>query len=96
MIVLAVTWVAKETHEKDVADVFRQLESESRKEPGCLMYIVHRLQTDSRHFFVYEQYRDDAAMQQHRNSAHFQKLAVGELPRVADRIRGELFEPLTA
>jgi hypothetical protein len=35
-------------------------------------------------------------MQQHRNSAHFQKLAVGELPRVADRIRGELFEPLTA
>ena len=58
MVVLAVTWLANEGHEFDVAQLFKTLEAESRKEPGCLMYIVHRHNTDNRRFFIYEQYGD--------------------------------------
>ena len=34
MIVLAVTWMAKDGHEADVAKIFGVLEAESRKESG--------------------------------------------------------------
>jgi len=94
MIVLAVTWMAKDGHEDDVSKLFAVLEAESRKEAGCLMYIVHRHLTDRRRFFVYEQYQDDAALEAHRGSSHFQKYAVGELPKYGTRLEGELYKPL--
>jgi quinol monooxygenase YgiN len=96
MIVLAVTWRAKEGQERDVAQIFRALELESRKEPGCLMYVVHRHRTDHQRFFIYEQYRDEKALEAHRNSPHFQSFAVAKLPRVADRVDGDLFQPLAS
>jgi len=94
MIVLAVTWMAKDGEETEVANIFRILETESRKEPGCLMYIVHRHRTDHRRFFIYEQYKDDAALEAHRASPHFQKYAVQELQKHGARVEGELYKPL--
>jgi (4S)-4-hydroxy-5-phosphonooxypentane-2,3-dione isomerase len=94
MLVLAVTWMAKRGHESDVAVIFEKLTTESRKEPGCLMYQVHKHKTDPRRFFIYEQYKDDAAMEAHRTSSHFLQLAKKDLPKIADRTEGHLFEPL--
>lgn len=94
MLVLAVTWVAKQGKEDQTAQLFRQLTAASRQEPGCLMYIVHRHKDDPRAFFIYEQYRDEAALQAHRDSAHFQKLAKGTLSDIADRKEGSLYTPL--
>ncbi len=94
MIVLAVTWMAHDGHEADVADLFRKLETASRTEPGCLMYIVHRHKTDQRRFFIYEQYAGAAALEAHRQAPHFQQLAMAELPKIAERTEGELYEPL--
>ncbi len=95
MIVLAVVWVAKPGHEEDVANVFRKLETDSRREPGCLMYVVHRQKDQPGRFFIYEQYRDDAALQAHRDSAHFQEYAVRGLAGIGDRVQGDLYVPLT-
>ena len=36
MIALAVTWMAKAGLEEQVAEVFRRISAESRKEPACL------------------------------------------------------------
>ena len=94
MVVLAVTWMAKLGHESDVAVIFEKLTTESRKEPGCLMYQVHKHKTDARRFFIYEQYKDDAALEAHRTSPHFLQLAKKDLPKIADRTEGHLFEPL--
>ena len=96
MVVLAVVWVAKPGHEDEVAEVFRKLESESRREPGCLMYVVHRKKDEPGRFFIYEQYRDDAALQAHKDSPHFQEYAVKGLANIGERARGDLYEPLTA
>ena len=94
MVVLAVTWMAKVGHEKEVADLFTKLTEESRKEPGCAMYVAHRHKTDPRRYFIYEQYKDDAALEAHRSAPHFLQFARKELPKIADRVEGHLFEPL--
>ena len=95
MVVLAVIWMAKPGHDDEVAEIFRKLTTASRQEAGCLMYLVHRHKADSQCFFIYEQYRDDAALNAHRESAHFQEYAVGKLRQIADRKEGELYSPLT-
>ena len=95
MVVLAVEWVARPGHEEEVAEVFRKLEADSRREPGCLMYIVHTHNEQSGRFFIYEQYKDDAALQAHREASHFQQYAVRGLSDIADRVTGELYAPLT-
>jgi quinol monooxygenase YgiN len=95
MVVLAVTWMAKINREADVAGIFSKLTDESRKEPGCIMYIVHLHKTEPRRFFIYEQYKDDAALEAHRASPHFLQYAKKELPKIADRVEGHLYAPLS-
>jgi (4S)-4-hydroxy-5-phosphonooxypentane-2,3-dione isomerase len=94
MVVLAVTWNAKTGHETEVEAVFLKLTEESRKEPGCVMYQVHKHKTDPRRFFVYEQYKDDAALEAHRAAPHFLQYAKKELPRLGERVEGHLFTPI--
>jgi quinol monooxygenase YgiN len=94
MVVLAVTWMAKAGHEADVTTLFLKLSEEARKEPGCAMFQVHRHKTDGRRYFIYEQYKDDAALEAHRSTPHFLQFAKKDLPKVADRVEGNLFEPL--
>jgi quinol monooxygenase YgiN len=96
MLVLAVTWTANPGHENEVAEIFSKLQAASRLEPGCLMYMVHRHKTDPRRFFIYEQYRDEAALGAHRNSPHFQEYAVNALANIGERIQGDLYSPLIA
>jgi (4S)-4-hydroxy-5-phosphonooxypentane-2,3-dione isomerase len=94
MVVLAVTWMAKVSREAEVVGTFSKLTEESRKEPGCIMYVVHRHKTEPRRFLIYEQYQDDAALEAHRASPHFLQYAKKELPRIADRVEGHLYAPL--
>ena len=95
MVVLAVTWMSKVSRESDVVAVFAKLTEESRKEPGCLMYQVHRHKTDPRRFFIYEQYKDDAGLEAHRAAPHFLQYAKKEPPKIADRVEGHLYEPIS-
>jgi quinol monooxygenase YgiN len=94
MVVLAVTWMARTGHESEVEAVFSKLTTESRKEPGCLGYQVHRHKTEPRRFFIYEQYSDDAALEAHRAAPHFLQYAKKELPKCGDRVEGNLYAPL--
>ena len=94
MVVLAVTWIAKTGFEASVAELLSKLTVEARKEPGCAMFQVHRHRTEPRRFFIYEQYKDEAALEAHRNTPHFLQYAKKDLPKIADRIEGNLYEPL--
>ena len=95
MLVLAVTWTANAGHEDAVAEIFAKLQTASRQEPGCLMYIVHRHKTDPRQFFIYERYRDEAALEAHHATAHFQEYAIKGLGPIGERTQGDLYSPLT-
>ena len=94
MVVLAVTWMAKVGREAEVATILEKLSEEARKEAGCVMFLGHRHKTEARRFFIYEQYKDDAALEAHRATPHFLQYAKKDLPKVADRVEGHLFEPL--
>src|SRR5262249_10300392 len=94
MIVLTVTWKAKLGQEAETERLFRLLADQSRKEPGCLMFQLHRHTERPGEFFLYEQYQDEAALEAHRNTTHFKELARGALLKVADRIDATLYQPL--
>jgi quinol monooxygenase YgiN len=94
MVVLAVIWMAKVGREGEVTSIFAKLTEESRKEPGCSVYQVHRHKTEPRRFLIYEQYKDDAALEAHRNAQHFLQYTRKDLPKIADRVEGNLYEPI--
>jgi len=94
MICLAVRLVVKPGHEQVVADFFKPLTEASRKEPGCLFYVAHQHHDDPRKFLVYEQYKDDAALEAHRNSDHFQQYAANGLYTFVESREADLYRPL--
>ncbi len=51
----------------------------SRQEPGCVSYIAHFITDDPTTVLIYEQYRDEAALEAHRNTPHFKEHAIGGL-----------------
>jgi quinol monooxygenase YgiN len=62
-----------------VADMLRVLTKESRQEPGCISYVPHFVEGDPATVVIYEQYRDEAALEYHRNTPHFHQHAIGGL-----------------
>lgn len=45
----------------------------TRKEEGCIIFEVSTKQEDENSFLFYEVFRDQAALDAHRKTAHFQK-----------------------
>jgi quinol monooxygenase YgiN len=80
--------------EAELAGVFHKLQEASRREPGCLMFVVHQHRSEPCRFFVYEQYRDDEAMAQHRQSPHFQEYVAKEMQWLGERLQGDLYIPI--
>ncbi len=62
-----------------VAEILTALAQSSRLEPGCVAYIPHTVDGDADTVVIYEQYRDQQAVDAHRASAHFREYAVGGL-----------------
>ncbi len=62
-----------------VTEILRNLALASRKEPGCVSYIPHHVDGDPETVLIYEQYRDQEAVDAHRASPHFEQYAVGGL-----------------
>jgi quinol monooxygenase YgiN len=69
---------AKEDRDR-LTEILRNLATASRKEPGCVSYIPHRIDGDPDTVLIYEQYRDQQALDAHRASQHFEQYAVGGL-----------------
>lgn len=60
-----------------VAEMLRHLTAASREEPGCVSYIAHFVADDPTTVLIYEQYADEAALEDHRSSPHFKEYASG-------------------
>ena len=94
MICLNVLLKVKPGSETQIAAMFRPLTEASRQETGCLMYVAHQHRDNPTRFLVYEQYKDDAALDAHRNSPHFQQYAAEGLYKYVVERQAELFRPL--
>jgi len=62
-----------------VAEILRNLALATRQEPGCVNYVPHHVDGDPDTVLIYEQFRDQAAVDAHRASAHFEQYAVAGL-----------------
>jgi quinol monooxygenase YgiN len=78
---------------EEIAGILSNLTRESRKEPGCVTYIPHFVEGEPATVVIYEQYADEAALEAHRGTAHFQQYAVGGLYQ---KMRERQLENLTA
>jgi quinol monooxygenase YgiN len=91
MIVLKVDMLVKSGTEETCREYIRILQEHSRKEPGCLMYMGHQSTENPRKFLFYEQYKDEAAVQAHRDSAHFKQYVIGGLDTILEQRTRDLY-----
>jgi quinol monooxygenase YgiN len=79
MVSFTVRLTFRSDDREEVAQTLRELTRLTRHEPGCVSYIPHFVESDPDTIVIYEQYRDEAAVDAHRESEHFAKFAVGGL-----------------
>jgi quinol monooxygenase YgiN len=91
---IGVIYKVQAGHEGEAEGYLRRLQEETRKEPGNLMYLVHRSPDDPRQFFLYEQYRSKADLATHRASEYFQRYAKNGIQKIAESRTGGEFTPL--
>ncbi len=71
---------------QDMKNVLRELTRVSREEPGCVSYVPHWIEGEESTVLIYEQYRDEAAVEHHRSTTHFAQHAISGLyQRMLDR-----------
>ena len=92
MIVLKVDMVVKPGTEEKCTELIRKLHEHSRKEPGCVQYAGHQSMEDPRRFMFYEVYKDQAALDAHRNSPHFKQYVNGGLDTIMESRSRELYQ----
>jgi (4S)-4-hydroxy-5-phosphonooxypentane-2,3-dione isomerase len=87
MVGLLVKYVVRESEADAFADAVTCMASLVKEhEPGCLVWQVWRSVDERNVFHFHEVYRDEAALEEHRATTHFQKIVGGELrPRAASR-----------
>ena len=78
---------------EQISELLRSLAVASRQEPGCLVYVPHRVEGEPDTVLIYEQYADAAALDAHRASDHFRRYAIQGLYQL---LRERSSENLTA
>ncbi len=88
-------WKVKPAHLATVLEVLQQLTVQSRAEQGNRLYQAHQLADDPNGIVLYEIYQNEEAALMHRNSAHFQQLALNTIvPLLEERevLRAKLLD----
>jgi quinol monooxygenase YgiN len=62
-----------------IDEILCHLSAATRKEPGCISYVPHFVEGESCTVLIYEQYKDEAALEHHRATPHFHQYAIGGL-----------------
>ena len=79
MISFTVRMTFRSTDRDEIVRILRELTRLSRQEDGCVSYIPHFVESSPDTVLIYEQYRNEAAVEHHRATPHFAKYAVGGL-----------------
>jgi len=77
---LVAKFKAKAGKEGAAEEVLREMVSKVEQEEGCLLYTLHRSQTDPTVFLFYEQYKNAEAVDYHRSTPHYKELTQVLLP----------------
>jgi len=94
MIVLVVNYRVKPGTEELAKEYIRKMQQNTRKEPGCRLYVGHQSLEDPLLFCFYEQYDDQAALDAHRAAPYFAEYVTNGLFKLAETRKAGLFEPV--
>jgi autoinducer 2-degrading protein len=72
-------WRVKRDQLDTVLNILTEVGKKSTKEEGNLFYNIHQSNTDVNTLILFEGYKDEAALAEHRNSEHFQTLVIGKI-----------------
>ena len=89
------TWKVKPDHLNTVLDLLPHVVRGTTSEPGNLFYQVHQHNSDPSTLILFEGYSDEAALDFHRKSEHFQTLVVGKIVPLLESREVILSTPLT-
>jgi quinol monooxygenase YgiN len=81
MVVLIVKLRVRPGTEEECKNWMRAMEKETRKEPGCLMYVAHQSADDPTLLAFYEQYKDEGALEAHRAAPYFKQIVEGTMSK---------------
>lgn len=72
-------WQVKEGKLDLVLKLLAEVTLKSTEEKGNLFYKVHQSNSAVNTLILFEGYTNEAAVEEHRNSAHFQNLVIGNI-----------------
>lgn len=72
-------WQVKKGRLEDVLTTLSEVSRETRREAGNLFYKAHQSLSDTHTIILFEGYADETALEEHRNSTHYQKLVIGKI-----------------
>ena len=93
--VVTVSWKARPGEEDAVASLLQQVAEASRREPGCLLFWIHRSLEEPGRFFLYEQFVSEAAFREHGASDHVRRFVLEDAVARLDERRRETYEVLS-
>jgi quinol monooxygenase YgiN len=74
--------------------MFRELRDASRKEEGVVSFDIARSREDPSVFVLWEVYRDEAALEAHKATEHFKRLAFEGVRRLSKERSADLAAPI--
>ena len=66
-----VTFIAKDGCEAKMKELLTAMVEPSKKEDGCLFYYIFVYENNPKKFMAVESWRDEKALNGHKNSAHY-------------------------
>jgi len=83
MLVNAVIYTFPADKAEEAARTLRPLRDGSRAEAGCITFDVSRSNDDPNAFVLYEEWRDQAALEEHYRTEHFKTFGVNGIRMLA-------------
>lgn len=85
-IVVIARWTIATASLTEVLALVPELQRESLQEPGCLGYEILQSAKTPNTLVLIERYRDEQAIEAHRDSAHYRALVTGRIvPLLVER-----------
>ena len=72
-------WQIKDGQLSTILDLLPTLMEESKKESGNLFYNIFQDKTEPNTLILHESYKDMASIESHKNSDHYQNIAVKQI-----------------
>jgi (4S)-4-hydroxy-5-phosphonooxypentane-2,3-dione isomerase len=76
---LFATWKVKPGQVDTVISLLHQMVPKTRAEEGNLFYTLHQGKDDDHRIVLYEGYKDEAALQAHRDADYFKEIVLGKI-----------------